>query len=427
MLRKYIFPLLSACFCLLMLASSAGAQTATPPPQCTPNPCAAPVQPAQPPPPPRLDIYGFVMTDFGFDFRNNDPQWFDVLRPSKLPSFRNEFGFDNKTYAGVRQSRFGVKYEEPTPLGTLRTQFEFDMFGVGSFAGETTIRPRHYYAEIGKFGAGQTNSPFMDIDVFPNILDYWGPNGMVFFRNVQVRYMPIQGDTHLWFAVERPGSSQDAGILSNRIEIQNLKGRFPAPDVSGQFRYGGKKWGYVQVAGIFRETKLDDLLPNDPLHLSDTVYGWGANVSSNLKFGGDVLRLQYVWGEGIENYMNDAPIDIAARPNPGHPLQPIRGKALPLQSLVAYLDHSWSKKWQSSLGYSQMAIENTVLQNANDFHRGQYATANLLYTPTEHMLWGGEVQWARRTNFADGFHANDYRIQFGFKYNFGATVFGGIQ
>ena len=33
----------------------------------------------------------------------------------------------------------------------------------------------------------------MDIDVFPNTLEYWGPNGMVFFRNVQVRYMPIQG------------------------------------------------------------------------------------------------------------------------------------------------------------------------------------------------------------------------------------------
>ena len=28
----------------------------------------------------------------------------------------------------------------------------------------------------------------MDVDVFPNILDYWGPNGMLFFRNTQVFY-----------------------------------------------------------------------------------------------------------------------------------------------------------------------------------------------------------------------------------------------
>ena len=34
----------------------------------------------------------------------------------------------------------------------------------------------------------------MDPDVFPNSLEYWGPTGMVFFRNVQLRYMPIMGD-----------------------------------------------------------------------------------------------------------------------------------------------------------------------------------------------------------------------------------------
>ena len=33
----------------------------------------------------------------------------------------------------------------------------------------------------------------MDPDVFPNSLEYWGPTGMVFFRNVQVRWMPITG------------------------------------------------------------------------------------------------------------------------------------------------------------------------------------------------------------------------------------------
>ena len=30
-------------------------------------------------------------------------------------------------------------------------------------------------------------SAYMDPDVFPNSLEYWGPTGMVFFRNVQVR------------------------------------------------------------------------------------------------------------------------------------------------------------------------------------------------------------------------------------------------
>ena len=34
----------------------------------------------------------------------------------------------------------------------------------------------------------------MDPDVFPNSIEYWGPTGMVFFRNVQVRWMPISGE-----------------------------------------------------------------------------------------------------------------------------------------------------------------------------------------------------------------------------------------
>lgn len=411
MLRTPLLRLLYAGCLLLIYAFNAAAQAAN----------------SQAPPPlPRLEIYGFVMTDMGYDLMNNDPNWFDVNRPTKLPAFKNEFGRNGKTYAGVRQTRFGVKGFEQTPVGELKTHFEFDMFGVGVDAGQTTIRPRHFYGEVGAFGAGQTHSPFMDIDIFPNILDYWGPNGMVFFRNVQVRWMPIRGDnTRLTIALERPGSTQDPGVLANRIEIQNVIARYPYPDLSGEFRYGGKR-GYIKASGIVRKTVLDDLLPNDVFNLNDSVVGWGATLSSNVKFASDVLRLQYVTGEGIENYMNDAPVDVAARPNFGDPVRPIRARALPMQSLVAFLDHSWSKKWSSSAGYSQLVVSNTSLQLPSEFHRGQYAVANLLYTPAEHIMYGGEAQWARRTNFGDGFHSNDYRIQFSFKFNWSAQI-GGVK
>ena len=117
------------------------------------------------------------------------------MRVNRLPSFDGEFGEDGSTFAGVRQTRLGVRGFNPTPLGELQTTFEFEMFGTGVDEGQTTFRLRHAYGELGAFGAGQYWSPFMDIDVFPNSLEYWGPTGMVFFRNVQVRWMPIQGDT----------------------------------------------------------------------------------------------------------------------------------------------------------------------------------------------------------------------------------------
>ena len=34
-----------------------------------------------------LDIYGFAMLDSGYDFATNNPDWFDVVRPTKLNSF----------------------------------------------------------------------------------------------------------------------------------------------------------------------------------------------------------------------------------------------------------------------------------------------------------------------------------------------------
>lgn len=72
----------------------------------------------------------------------------------------------------------------------------------------------------------------MDADAFPDIVEYWGPTGMVFFRNIQIRYMPVQGETRLTFALERPGASADQGAYSDRIELQNVKPRFNLPDFS---------------------------------------------------------------------------------------------------------------------------------------------------------------------------------------------------
>src|SRR5262249_9687219 len=169
-------------------------------------------------PKPRLDVYGFAMLDMGYQFKQNDPDWFDVIRPTKLPAFPDQFGKDGHWYDSVRQSRLGVKSYFPTSLGELRTTFEFELFGTGVDAGQTTFRLRHAYGELGHFGAGQTWSPFMDIDVFPDSLEYWGPSGMVFFRNVQFRWMPIMGDTRLTIAIERPGASADGGVYADRVE-----------------------------------------------------------------------------------------------------------------------------------------------------------------------------------------------------------------
>jgi hypothetical protein len=292
------------------------------------------------------------------------------------------------------------------------------MFGVGVDAGQTTIRPRTYYGELRKFGAGQANSPFMDGDVFPNSIEYWGPNGMLFFRNVQVRYMPIQGDTRFTVALERPGGSGDAGVYADRIEIQNVRARFPLPDLSAEYRLG-RKWGYVELAGILRYIRIDDLLA-DNINLNRNITAGGGALSSNVFFNkkNDVLKLMVVYGTGIENYFNDAPADVGPQNNFGDPTRPIRAKALPALGVVAFLDHTWNKRFTSSIGYSLVDIDNSSGQAPSAFKTGQYGLVNLLATPVPNVLMGVEGLWGRRENFSDGFSVNDFRIQFSFKYSY---------
>jgi hypothetical protein len=366
---------------------------------------------------PTFEIYGFAMLDIGHDFKQIDPAWFDTMRVTKLPSFEDQFGRDNNTFAGVRQSRLGVKSSTPTALGDLKTTFEFELFGTGVDAGQTTFRLRHAYGELGAFGAGQYWSPFMDPDVFPNSLEYWGPTGMVFFRNVQLRWMPIQGDRSLTIAIERPGASGDQGVYADRVELQNIKPRFPVPDLSAAYKVN-QKWGYVRVAGMLREIKWDDVL-QDQFDLSGSATGWGLNFSSNLKpTKNDVIRLQLVVGEGIQNYMNDSPVDIGIKNNLGNPVTPILGKPIPIVGLVAFVDHTWNEEFSSTFGYSRQDNSNTDAQAPNAFKDGQYALGNVLYYPVPNVMVGGELQWGRRENFSDGFHSDGFKLQFSFKYNF---------
>jgi hypothetical protein len=381
-------------------------------------------QPAAAEPKASMEIYGFAMLDIGQDLKQIDPDWFDTMRVTKLPSFDKQFGDDNRTFASVRQSRFGVRTSSPTTLGELKTQFEFEMFGTGVDAGQTTIRLRHAYGELGKFGAGQYWSPFMDIDIFPNQLEYWGPTGMVFFRNVQVRWMPIRNATRqLTVAIERPGASNDAGLLADRIELEDVTGRFPMPDFSGHFRMMGD-WGHAQAAGMLRKMSWDDN-NTDQFDLSGSAVGWGINLTGSLKATrSDVLRLGLVYGEGIQNYMNDSPVDAAEVRQPGNALAPVTADPIPILGITAFVDHTWNSRWTTALGYSFQDNDNRELQAPDAFRRGHYALGNLLYSPVPNVLVGGELQWGRRENYLDGFASDGFKVQFSFKYNFSARIGG---
>jgi hypothetical protein len=369
-----------------------------------------------------LEVYGFVMTDMGYNVNQINPTYFDALRVTRLPTYSNQFAPDGTVFFSVRQTRLGVRGWTQTPVGELKTVFEFDLFGVGVDEGQTTIRPRHIYGEIGRFLVGQTNSPFMDGDVFPNTLEYWGPTGMVFFRNIQIRYALLQGDNELFVALERPGASADEGTFSDRSELDSVVGQFNLPDLSAHFKKSGK-WGHIQLGGMLRSMKWKDVHTTGGYNISGSAVGWGLNLSTNINIGKmDVFRGSVIYGEGVENYMNDAPTDVGLLDHPGDPQKPFTGKALPVTGIVAFLDHNWTDKLSTSIGYSSTYIDNTADASPTAYKMGQYAIINLLAAPFKNAMMGAEVQWGQREGF-NGFTSSTTKIQFSFKYNFSQVFY----
>lgn len=361
----------------------------------------------------KFEIYGFAQLDYVQDFERVQPEWDSTLRPSRIPTAEGQYGSDGQATLSARQSRLGVKADLPVGDDSVYTVFEFDMFGVGSDEGQTTIRLRHAYGQWRSLLAGQTNTLFMDGDLFPNVIDYWGPAGMVYLRNPQIRWTPIEGASTFALAIENPGVDVDDGLLG--AAGFDLNGRDALPDLTAQYRMQDD-WGHMQLAGILRDLSYEEsgTADHEP---SGSEVGYGINLSGVLNIGDDHLRAGLVYGEGIANYMNDGGMDMA----PDN-LDPEDLQAVPLLGVVAYYEHSWNDRMSSAFGYSFTEVDNQSLQLNNAFQKGEYASVNLLYSPWPQIMLGGEYLWGKRTDFGGAF-GTDNRVQFSVKYTFSSNDF----
>jgi hypothetical protein len=242
--------------------------------------------------------------------------------------------------------------------------------------------------------------------------------------------MPINSaDKELWIAVERPGAGADKGTISipEFAGLDSVKARLSAPDVTAHFKKRGT-WGSVQLAGIFRPLKWEDTRVNKVFQdYSGSVTGWGAHLSAVINITkSTAFRGSYVYGEGIQNYMQDAPNDVGTVVDGNR----VEGKALPITGTMAWIDHNWSPTWWTSLGYSSASIENTpTAAGTTSYKNGRYAMLTIGTTPITNTMVAIEFQWAEREG-EDGFTSEAKKIQLSFKYNFSATFFkpkGGQQ
>ena len=146
-------------------------------------------------------IYGYVQTDAIYDFKRVAPDWEDTLRATTISTTSGAYGQDGKSLFSVRSSLIGIQggYGED-----ITYKFEWDLFGLGSQQGETVLHLRNAWATYKNFGMGEIASNFMDPDVVPDLLDYWGPTGLIAYRNQQARYTVPLGDNEFSISIEDP-------------------------------------------------------------------------------------------------------------------------------------------------------------------------------------------------------------------------------
>ena len=390
------------------------------------SPASAPASPPLPASPTaggnNLELYGFLQLDAIQDFKRVNPNWDATLRPSRIPTQEGQFGGNGQSIFSVRQSRLGAKAAGTLAGKPYEAKFEFDLFGVGVDEGQTTMRVRHMYASWGPFLAGQTNSVFMDGDIFPNTIDYWGPAGMAFTRNPQIRITPVNNEHwNVAVALEHPSDDIDPGkirVFDENIAA-NIQGNEQLPDLTAAIRYGGS-WGHVRLAGLLRKIGYETrgTANNAP---SGHKTGWGLDATSVINLSLATLRLGAVYGRGIATYMNDGGMDLAPAVStimqpPAIILVP-RAEAVKLFGMSAYVDFNWSAKWTSSFGYSFTKVDNTNFQETTAFHKGDYASGNLLWHPAGNVFTGAELLWGKRTD-NDGNTGEDWRLQYSFHWDF---------
>jgi hypothetical protein len=374
-------------------------------------PNATPEQGAAEPGKARLEITGKVQLDVIYDFDRMNPDWNATLRPSQIPVTcpgDAGCGAEGETIFSVRQTAIDFKGYIPTALGELKTDLYFDMFGSGG--GNTQIRLLNAWAELGPVGAGQYDSLFMNLSTFPNTIDYWGPSGMVFLRNPQVRYTPVDRDgTKVAFSIEAPNAAIDTGKVSDVDPALGVEGWTRWPDLVGKYSLQ-RSWGEFQAAAILRSVGYQTTTSADG-NPSGSVTGWGVNLNGWLKtFGKDRITAQIVYGHAIASYMNDGGVDLA-------PDASLQAEAVPSLGFFVYYDHYWSDKWSSSLGFSAHHQDNTTGQQADAFRQGSYASTNLLWYPAKNVMTGVELIWGKLEQL-NGESEDDVRVQFSGQYKF---------
>ena len=163
------------------------------------------------------------------------------------------------------------------------------MFGVGGDAGQTTIRLRHAWGAVEAVRRRPDQQPVHGRRRVPEHRSSTGDRTAC-CSSATCRCSGSRSATAARtsrIAIERPGASGDAGVLADRVELQNVQGRGSRRRTSpAHYRLGGEVGLRRSVGGVAALDRLGRHPPDRPVRPERAApRGWGISLSSNVKLG----------------------------------------------------------------------------------------------------------------------------------------------
>ncbi|AHK80104.1 hypothetical protein M911_14190 [Ectothiorhodospira haloalkaliphila] len=344
-----------------------------------------------------IDFGGYVKMDAMFTDRTNDAAddaSETFLVPALIPLDGQE-DTRNVTRYSVRESRFYLRTRTPTDGDDLITHIELDFMDSrelnrNRLVGNQAPRLRHAFVSLGPWTAGQTWGTFYNVTTKPETLDFVGPVGTLFNRNIQIRYTRPMGESdNLMLSLEQPFTTltvEDSGtnVRSGRDDRW--------PDIVARYNVH-RDWGHGSVAGIVRNLRAerstsDDIDPD----IDDDVWGAALSLTGLVKIGAsDDLRFQLNYGNAIGRYLGlnvfpDAFIEADGT----------------LDTLEAYGGYVAYRHWWNQNTRSNAVVSYAAADNPGDAYAGvnqevQSVHLNLLHDVMDNVMVGLEYIWAERS------------------------------
>jgi hypothetical protein len=307
-----------------------------------------------------------------------------------------DFGGGGQFNMNANGTQLIADVRAPEVPGNFRFYYQNDFFGDEE---KMRYRLQHIYGQYYGLKLGYTISAWENGDVWPDTVDYEGPNAVIFARRAVAQFTHAFSDC--WngtIGIEDPDFYVDGGNNLSRI-----------PDFAFNTRFVNEKWGHLQLSTIFREIGARDAFGDN-----HRDFGWGFNAGFNLNLGEcDSIQFLGVYGEGVGGMGNDTSfLDSDAGFTADGDLE-----ALPYWSVMAAWTHHWNDDFRSNLVYGHANLDPASGMDPDFYSYSNYAAANVIWQLGPRWSLGLEGLYGYQ-EAESGRNSDDiFRVQMGMVYS----------